>query len=119
LEEEFYTDRYRIVSTLHGAPEVYDQKTNKKIAELEEDAYLTYVTQTEEYIITEYVSAAGERYGLLLDDRLQTVAYLPMLCDIMDGMLVFDYGSGDLRQCRLYSLQELTALGELYLQQTK
>ena len=119
LEEEFYTDHYRIVSTLHGAPEVYDQKTNKKIAELEEDAYLTYVTQAGEYIITEYVSAAGERYGLLLDDTLETLAYLPMLCDIVDGMLVFDYGSGDLRQCRLYSLQELTALGESYLQQTK
>ena len=86
---------------------------------LEEDSYLTYVTQTGEYVITEYVSAAGERYGLLLDKDLQTLAYLPNLCDIQGDMLVFDYGSGNLRQCRLYSLQELVALGETYLQNEK
>lgn len=115
LYEEFYTDQYRFTSPLHGMPEVYDLKSGRSVAVLEKDSYLTYVTQVGEYIITEYVSAAGDRYGLLLDDRLQTLAYLPGLCDISDGMLVFDYKSGNLRQCRLYSLPELMALGESYI----
>lgn len=115
LYEEFYTDQYRIASSLHGAPQVYDLKRDRKVAELEEDSYLTYVTQVGEYIITEYISAAGERYGLLLDGKLRTLARLPRLCDVVDGMLVFDYESGNLRQCRLYSLQELVALGEAFV----
>lgn len=115
LYEEFYTDNYKFASSLHGAPKVYDIKTGQQVDVLEADSYLTYVTQVGEYIITEYISAAGERYGLLLNDRLETLAFLPWLCDIADGMLVFDYGSGNLRQCRLYSLQELMNLGEVYI----
>ena len=114
LYEEFYTDQYRIASALHSAPEVYDIVSGKLVTTLETDSYLTYVTQADEYLITEYVSAAKERYGLLLDKDLQTVAYLPKLCDISGDMLVFDYESGNLRQCRLYSLPELIALGETY-----
>lgn len=114
LNEEFYTDKYRIVSSLHDAPVVYSLDNNREVAKLEKDAYLTYVTQMGEYIITEYVSTSGERYGLLLDDRLQTLARLPGLCDIADGMLVFDYESGNLRQCPLYSLEELITLGKAY-----
>ena len=116
LYEEFYTDKYRVESSLHKAPEVYDLESNQKVAVLQEEDYLTYVTQLNEYIVTEYISAEGERYGLLLNDQFQTLAYLPRLCDIAGDMLVFDYGSGNLRQCRLYSLQELRALGEKYLQ---
>ena len=84
------------------------------MGELEKDAYLTYVTQVGEYIITEYISASGERYGLLLDEDLQTLACLPGLCDVADGMLVFDYESGNLRRCPLYSLPELIQLGKTY-----
>lgn len=118
LDEEFFTDKYRIESSLHTAPVVYDIDTDKKITELETDSYLTYVTELKtdnaNYIITEYISAAGERYGLLLDEDLQKLAYLPELCDVSDNMAVFDYASGNLRQCRLYSLQELITLGESY-----
>lgn len=119
LYEEFFTDKYRIESSLHTPPQVYDLESNEKVAVLEEESYLTYVTQIGRYLITEYVSAEGERYGLLLDDRFQTLAYLPGLCDIMGDTLVFDYHSGNLRQCRLYSLQELKALGEAYLETHK
>ncbi len=114
LYEEFYTDRYRFASSLHSAPEVYDIQSGRLVAMLEEESYLTYVTQVGEFIITEYISAAGERYGLLLDDKLQTLAVLPRLCDISGNTLIFDYESGNLRQCRLYSLSELKALGEKY-----
>ncbi len=116
LYEEFYTEKYRIASSLHSAAEVYDRETGKLVSVLEKDSYLTYVTQAGEYLVTEYVSAAGERYGLLLDRELQTLAYLPGLCDIMDGELVFDYGSGNLRKCPLYSIGELIDMGEAYLE---
>lgn len=115
LYEEFYTKRYRIASTLHGAPEVYDIESGRLLAVLEKDSYLTYVTEVGEYLVTEYISAAGERYGLLLDGELETLACLPNLCDIVDDTFIFDDQSGNLRQCRLYSLQELVALGEAYI----
>ena len=98
---------------------MYDADTDKLITVLEEKSYLTYVTQTEDYIITEYISAEGERYGILLDSNFQKLAYLPGLCDVIGDRLVFDYGSGSLRQCRLYSVQELIVLGEKYIQKTK
>ena len=114
LYEEFWVEEYRIESSLHTAPRVYQNDSDKLIATLEEDAYLTYVTQIGEYIITEYISAAGERYGILLNNNFEKLAYLPNLCDVMGETLVFDYQSGNLRQSRLYSLQELVALGEVY-----
>lgn len=115
LYEEFVTERYRVASALHEAPVVYDAATGKQLAVLEEDGYLTYVSQTEDYLITEYIATSGERYGLLLDEYMEKLAYLPGLCDVAGDMLVFDCGSGNLRQCRLYSLQELIALGVGFL----
>ena len=117
LYEEFYTERYRIASSLHEAPIVYDRQTQEQIAVLEEDSYLTYVTEVGDYLITEYIAASGERYGLLLDEHMDKLAYLPGLCDVVGELLVFDYESGNLRQCRLYSLQELITLGEAYIEQ--
>lgn len=119
LYEEFYTEKYRITSPLHGVPQVYDRKSGKLEASLNEEDYLTYVTSFEEGLITEYITAAGERYGLWLNENFETLAYLPNLCDIQDGMAIFDDGSGSLRQCRLYSLQELKALGESYKKSMK
>ena len=113
MYEEFLTDKLRITSPLHGMPAAYDRESGTLIRELEKDAYLTYVTQVDEYIITQYVSAQGERYGLLLNGDCETLAKLPGLCDILeDGTLVFDDDRGNLRQCRIYSTQELIALGE-------
>ena len=112
LYEEFYTERYRIASSLHGAPEAYDRKTGRKAATLEPDSYLTYVTEVSGYIITEYISVAGERYGVLLNERLEKLAVLPGLCDVDGEWLIFDYAEGELRQCRIYSLEELVEMGE-------
>ena len=114
LYEEFYTDKYRISSNLHSSPEVYSIDTNRLLATLEEDSYLTYVTQMDKYIITEYISASGKRYGILLDEKLQKIASLPGLCDVYNNTLIFDYGAGSLRQSRLYSIQELIAFGDKY-----
>lgn len=112
LYEEFFTDRLRITSPLHDTPTAYDRETGELVATLEPDAFLTYVTQVGDRIITEYVSSQGERYGLLLDESCQVLARMPSLCDVNGDMLVFDYPSGNLRQCRIYSLQELMALAE-------
>lgn len=111
LYEEFMTDKFRIERPLHGTPTVYDKSTGEQVGMLESDAYLTYVTQVGEYIVTEYMTTQGERYGLLLDGDLQVLAKLPNLCDITpDGRLLFDDMKGNLRQSRIYSRQELYAL---------
>lgn len=112
LKETFETERYQFVSELHKTPQVYDRKNGKLVGELEKDSYLTYVIEWNGMILTEYVDAGGVRYGLLLNQNLETLAYLPYLCDLQDGTFIFDYGNGELRQCRFYSLQDLMDLGE-------
>ena len=113
LYQEYLTDRLRIEAPLHGTPAAYDRGTGELVAELETDGYLTYVTQAGDYVITEYMTAQGERYGLLLNADCEALAYLPNLCDILeDGTLVFDDMAGNLRQSRIYSLQELTGLAQ-------
>lgn len=109
--EEFLTDKWRIVSELHSAPVVYDRESGELIQTLEVDGYMTYVTQLDEYVITEYVNTEGEHFGLLLNENIETLAVLPGLCDILpDGTLVFDDQMGMLRQSRIYSAQELIDL---------
>lgn len=113
LFEEFQAGRFRIERPLHGTPAAYDRDSGELVKELESNDYLTYVTQTGEYYITEYMTAQGERYGLLLNEELETLARLPGLCDILeDGTLVFDDMRGNLRESRIYSIEELMALNE-------
>ncbi|MBQ9591172.1 MAG: protein kinase [Butyrivibrio sp.] len=112
LYEEFFIDNYRIASSLHDAPVVYDKESGKVIASLSQDAFLTYVSKTSEGIIAEFVDSKGQRYGELLNDRFEVIAMLPDLCDVKEDTLYFDYGVGTVRQCRLFSLRELKLLGE-------
>ncbi len=112
LYEEFLTDDLKITSPLHGTPEVYERKSGKKICNLETDDYLTYVTQVGEYVITEYITSDGDRYGLLMNGKCETLARLPNLCDILDGELIFDDRSGNLRKTKIYSREELRKLGQ-------
>lgn len=112
LLEEFWTDRYHIVSSLHEAPKVYDRESEEVVASLDSEDYLTYVTQTKEGIVTEYVTAEGKRYGYLLDEHLQKKAYLPNLCDVYNDSFVFDDGSGTLRACKIYTLEELVQMAD-------
>lgn len=113
LTEEFTTDTLRVESPLHGTPVVYDMKSGKELYLLESDDYLTYVTQVEDQLLTEYTTAQGERYGLLLDSSGSVIADIPELCDVLpDGTLVFDDMRGNLRRSRIYSMQELLALAK-------
>lgn len=113
LLEEFETDTLRIVSPLHGTPEVYDRTTGEKLGTLESQDYLTYVTQVGEYVVTEYMTAAGARYGMLLNEKGGILADLPDLCDVLpDGRLLFDDMRGGLRISRIFSIEELQALAK-------
>ena len=112
LYEEFFTDTLRIEAPLHGTPVAYDKNSRKLVKELESEDYLTYVTQVGEYVITEYITAQGERYGLLLDKNCNTLAHLPGLCDVWQEGLIFDYQSGDLRKTRIYYINELKELAQ-------
>lgn len=113
LYEEFLTDQWRITSPLHGTPEVFDRETGALVFSLQDHAYLTYVTQVGEYVITEYLSGDGARYGILLDSQCKVLAQLPRLCDVTaDGRLIFDDNCGNLRETHLYSLQELLVLAD-------
>jgi predicted Ser/Thr protein kinase len=111
LYEEFFTDALRIASPLHGTPVAYDRVSGEQVRELEKNAYLTYVTQLGEYIVTEYIRAEdGSRYGLLLNGDCETLAVLPGLCDVLGKDLIFDFHTGELRKTRLYTIQELIGL---------
>ncbi len=112
LEEEFLTDEYRIVSRLHEAPEVYDRKSGKLVCHLKDDDSLTYVTQIDGGIVVQYVTADGYRYGQLLNEKCKTIAELPYLCDVLDGSLIFDYPNGNLRQSRVYLIDEIKEIAK-------
>ena len=112
LYEEFYTDFFRIESPLHGSPKVYDIRTNKLLYDLNENGYLAYVTQVGDYIITQYITTDDEYYGVLLNNRCETLAYLPYLSDIFDGELYFDYPTGNMRKSGIYNVNELIKMGQ-------
>lgn len=112
LAETFETSRWRFEASPHAAPKVYDKETGQLYRELEQESYLTYVTEVGDYLVVQYLSAQGERYGLLLDQTCDTLAYLPGLCDVVGETLVFDDDHGNLRQSRIYSPRELKALAE-------
>lgn len=106
LYEEFYTENFRIESPLHGAPTVYDTETDEKVCELNEEGYLTYITETGDYIIAQYVTVDAYFYGVLMNKRCEVVAYLPYLSDVISGELYFDYPSGKIRKSQIYSIDE-------------
>lgn len=107
LDEEFLIGDLRIESPLHGTPIVYDAETEKEVARLKEDTYLTYVTEAGDYLVAQYVTAEGEAYGQLLDERCEVLAELPYLSDVSGEELIFDYPTGSIRKARICGLPEL------------
>lgn len=112
LEEEFNTATYKVISSLHKAPKIYDKKHNRMVGKLDNEDYLTYVTEIDGKLIVEFVSTEGKRYGLLLDADLETLAYLPNLCDIKGQTLYFDDHNGYIKSSRLYTIKELLDLAD-------
>lgn len=112
LDEEFYTDSFRIESPLHGSPTVYDEKTDELICELNEEGYLTYITQTGDYIIVQYITVDDYYYGVLLNNKCEVLAKLPYLSDVVDNELYFDYPTGNMRKSRIYNIDELIKMAQ-------
>lgn len=67
---------------MHDAPKVYDRKKGALVKTQKEEVYLSYVTETNQYIAMQYVKSTGEKYGVLYDKKLQKLATLPYLADI-------------------------------------
>ncbi len=106
--EAFFTNNEIILSPLHGTPTVFSLESGKKVADLEKDAYVTYITELDDYIMSEYVTATSEHYGILIDKiTYEKLAYIPCLTDILNGELIFDYHKGYLRKSKIYSIEEL------------
>lgn len=114
LDEEFETDKYIIKAPLHGPPVVYDKVTEEKITELNSNDYLTYITETDNYIIAQYISTDGSFYGILMNKKCETLAKIPFLCDVSDDLLVCDLPSGVVRLTPVYELDELKEMAENY-----
>lgn len=112
LEETFETEEYRVVSPLHETPKVYDRKSGKYRMDLEEDALLTYVTELDSGIVVQYIRSTGEKFGILYNKKFQKLAELPELSDVYGSTLVFDYPSGDIKSCEIYSLDQLIQMGQ-------
>lgn len=112
LYTEFITEHFRVTSSLHHTPIVYDLKTGKEIAALDSDANLTYITETRGYLIAQYIAVDGSKYGELLNAKCEKLATLPNLVDVKDGELYFDFASGDLRKTPIYDLQNIIAFSE-------
>lgn len=112
--EAFFTDNTVVLAPMNGTPKVYELEKGKKINDLEGNAYMTYLTQTNDYVISEYTDTTKkQRYGILLDkNTYEPLAYLPYLTDICGDSLIFDYGAGYLRKSDIYSIDELIQMGK-------
>ena len=53
------------------------------------------------------MTTEGEYYGVLMNDKCETLARLPALCDIVNEKFIFDYHTGNLRESRIYKINEL------------
>ena len=107
LDEELETESFIVKAPLHGTPTVYDKETGKKIAELNGEDYLTYITETDKYVVAQYISAEGMYYGVLMNKAFEAIAKMPYLCDITEDTLVYDLPSGNIKISPVYELDEL------------
>ena len=113
--EAHFTESAVIISPINGSPAAYSLKNGKKIADLEKDAYLTYVIEKDGYIACQYISTDGKQFGVLLDSEFQPIASLPRLRDVWDGQLVFDDRQGGLRRSQVYNIEALMDLAKASL----
>lgn len=114
LYEEFETEDLIIKAPLHGTPAAYDKNTGKEVAELNSEDTLTYITETGEYIIAQYISVQGNAYGILMNKDCEPIARLPYLCDVSGDTLIYDFPSGNIKISPIYELNELKEMAKNY-----
>lgn len=136
LYEEFSTNDYKVISSLHKAPEIYSKKTNKLLKVLENEDYLTYVSQIDGMLLLEYVRASVatdavqikernningmigvEKYGVLMNNNFEEVANIPGLCDHINDVMYFDDALGIIRKTEILSLQKLKDIARKSLEE--
>lgn len=105
--EAFFTSGAVIISPLHGVPVAYRISDGRKIGELEKDAYLTYVTETDAGIFCEYITADGGKTGVLTDRNFEPAAAIPWISDIRGAEVIVDGFDGKLRKTRVLTIDEL------------
>ena len=109
--EAFFAQGIVFISPQHGAASAYGIH-GELIRAFEENAYLAEVESVGGYVAANYVSAASERYSLLLTpDTLQTASRIAGYLGTMeDNRLLLDSGSGELRALELRDMRQLTDL---------
>lgn len=107
LDVEYETESFIVKAPLHGVPEVYDKISGEKIADLNSEDHLTYITEIDKYIIAQYISTEGEIYGILMNKKCAPIAVIPYLCDIWDNKFICDLPSGNIKAVKIYELDEL------------
>ncbi len=102
LTDEFVTDKWRIISPLHGTPQVYSVANGELLGDFDFEAYLTYVTQVGQYVVVQYIDDEEIQNGLVLNSDMKRIAELPYCCDVLsDGTLFFDDMRGNVRQSKV------------------
>ena len=118
LYRECTTEDYLIKPSPSGKVEIISNKSGELIKTIQDGDYLTYANQIDEYLIIEWISVNGKRYGTLLNQDCDIIATLPNLCDILPGpLLVFDDYAGHLSRSGVFSPEELVDIAESYQRQ--
>lgn len=115
----FYTNNYKIQVPTNGIPVAYDIETNNFAKELDFNGYFKNISQLTDYILIEYIDINGDNYGILLDDNLEEIAYLPNLAGNLQDDLIFDYKEGTIRRSKIYTVDELKNIANNYIKSQK
>jgi hypothetical protein len=109
--EAYFCGGYVFISPFQGEAAVYTMD-GLLLRTFDENGFLAETGELGEYLTVNYISAAQERYSLLLDPQtLATVARLPGFLGTLDAeTVVLDDSAGNLRQAKLRSLRELMEL---------
>ena len=116
---EFLTDQYRIVCPPQEPFTIYDRMTGEDLGGYYEDGTLVSIDQTGPCILATYIlPRSDDRLGILFNESFDSLAYIPDICDTLDGELIVDCKDGRICTSRIYSLDELLELAQPYLRES-
>ena len=115
LYETLETEHFRIESPLHGHPVIYDKASGRQIAEIDEEAYLSYADEADGSLILRFTTTDLRQYAYIMDGKGNVLGEIPWLCDLDGGKLFLDYQDGSVRQTKIYGLEELLELADARL----
>ena len=84
-----------------------------------EDGTLVSIDQMGSCILATYIlPRSDDRLGILFNESFDSLAYIPDICDTLDGELIVDCKDGRICTSRIYSLDELLELAQPYLRES-